>query len=274
MSKPLFALVPLLATTTLAACHTTPPAQSGYLARYDGLRAPPRSLSASVRQRRDDVASDAVGGVFLEPAVFAPGVGDRFSPAERAMVLREVDRQICFEVSERFTIAPAPTTETATLRTAVVRLQPTGRAGSVASAAVGFFVPVINLRAPMSTGGLAVETELLEAGTGRQIAALSWARNAQYVGRDSPSLSRIGDALQMAEPMGDAVGDAFASKARKVNDIPNPDPCAVYGPRRNVGRTAAGFVVSGVTGLYSPEVEGAGAALRPAADAASTETPQ
>ncbi|NBB65983.1 DUF3313 family protein [Pseudomonas sp. ODNR1LW] len=274
MSKPLLALIPLLATTALAACHTTPASQSGYLASYDGLQPPPRSLSASVRQRRDDAASDAVAGVFLEPAVFAAGVGERFSAAERAMVLREVDRQICFEVSERFVIAAQPTPDTATVRTAVVRLQPTGRAGSAASAAVGYFVPVINLRAPMTTGGLAVETELLEAGTGRQIAALSWARNAQYVGRDSPSLSRVGDALQMAEPMGDAVGDAFASKTRKVNDIPDPDPCAVYGSRRNIGRTAAGFVVSGVTGLYSPEVEGAGGALRPAADAASTETPQ
>jgi hypothetical protein len=273
MSKPLLALIPLLATTALAACHTTPAAQSGYLASYEGLQAPPRSLSASARQRRDDAASDAVAGVFLEPAVFAPGVGERFSAAEQAMVLREVDRQICFEVSERFVIAPQPTPETATVRTAVVRLQPTGRAGSAASAAVGFFVPVINLRAPMTTGGLAVETELLEAGTGRQIAALSWARNAQYVGRDSPSLSRIGDALQMTEPMGDAVGDAFSSKARKVADIPQPDPCAVYGARRNLGRTAAGFVVSGVTGLYSPEVAGAGAQLRPVAVAPAAEAP-
>ena len=190
------------------------------------------------------------------------------------MVLSEVDRQICFEVSERFVIVPERSPETATVRTAIVRLHPTGRAGSVASAAVGFFVPVVNLRAPMSTGGLAIETELLEAGTGRQIAALSWARNAQYVGRDSPSLSRIGDALQMAEPMGDAVGDAFASKARKVADIPDPDPCAAYGPRRDVGRSAAGFLVNGVTGLYSPEVAGAGTASRTAADAASTATPQ
>lgn len=274
MSKPLLALIPLLATSALAACHTTPAAHSGYLASYDGLQAPPRSLSASVRQRRDDAASDAVAGIFLEPAVFAPGVGERFSPTERAMVLREVDRQICFEVSERFAIALTLTPETATVRTAVVRLQPTGRAGSAASAAVGFFVPVVNLRAPMTTGGLAVETELLEASTRRQIAALSWARNAQYVGRDSPSLSRVGDALQMAEPMGDAVGDAFASKARKVNDIPDPDPCAIYGSRRNIGRTAAGIVVSGVSGLYSPEVEGAGAQLRPASDAPQAEAPR
>lgn len=258
------------AGAAMSACHTTPAASSGYLASYEGMAPPKRSLSAANRQRRDDAASDAITAVYLEPAVFTPEVAAGLSPAERAMVLREVERQICFEVSERFAIAPAPGPDHAVLRTAIVRLQPTGRIGSAASAAVGYFVPVINLRAPITTGGLAIESELLEAGSGRQIAALSWARNAQYVGRDSPSLSRVGDAIQMAEPMGDAVGDAFASKARKVMDIPDPDPCAAYGPRRNIGRSAAGFVLSQATGLYSPEVAGVGAsAAVQNADAAS-----
>ena len=259
MTKPLHTLLPLLATSALAACHTTPAANSGYLTGYDDLQAPPRSLSASVQQRRDDAASDAVTSVFIQPAVFAPGVDEQLAAADRARILSEVDRQICFEVSERFTITPQRTPNDATIRTAVVRVQQTGRIGSAASAAVGFFVPVVNLRAPATTGGLAIESEMLEAGTGRQIAAIAWARNAQYVGRDSPSLSRIGDALQMAEPMGDAVGDAFASKAREVNDIPDPDPCAAFGPRRNIARSAAGFAVGQITGLYHPEVEGAGA---------------
>lgn len=262
MLKPHLILVPLMAIAGLTACHTTPAPNSGYLASYDGFERP-GSRSASIRQRRDDPASDAIASVFLQPAVFAPGVGDRLTPGERLRVLTEIDRQICFEVSERFDIAPQPSAEAATVRTAVVRLQTTGRIGSAASAAVGYFVPVINLRAPGATGGLAVESELLEAGSGRQLAAVSWARNAQYVGRDSPSLSRIGDALQMAEPMGDAVGDAFASKARKVRDIPRPDPCAAYGPRRNIGRMAAGFAVGQVTGLYHPEIEVAGAAVQP-----------
>lgn len=259
MSKSLLAFLPLLASSALAACHTTPAANSGYLASYDGLKAPPRSLSASNRQHRDDAASDAVTRVFIQPAVFGPGVGDRLAPADRARILSEVDRQICFEVSERFAVAPSQTPDDAVIRTAVVRVHRTGRIGSAASAAVGFFVPVVDIRAPMTTGGLAVESEMLEAGTGRQIAALSWARNAQYVGRDSPSLSPVGDALQMAEPMGDAVGDAFASEARKVKDIPDPDPCAAFGPRRNIARTAAGFAVGQFTGLYHPDIEGAGA---------------
>jgi len=178
-------------------------------------------------------------------------------------VLREVDRQICYEMSERFDLVSAPAPDAATLRTAIVRIQPTGRIGSAASAAAGFFVPVVKLRAPMTTGGLAVESELLAAGTGEQIAALSWARNAQVVGLDTPSLSRVGDALQLAEPLGDAVGDAFASETRKVHEIADPDPCAAFGPRRDLGRAAGGVLVGAATGLYSPEMAGTGARQDP-----------
>ena len=256
------AVVAILGASTLAACHTTAAPSSGYLSGYEGMDRAGKTPGVALNQRRDDAASDQVRSVFLEPAVFAPQIGEGLSDGERVMVLSEVDRQICFEVSERFTIAPVPTADAATVRTAVVRLQPTGRVGSVVSAAAGFFVPVVNLRLPTTTGGLAVESELLEAGTGRQIAAIAWARNAQYVGRDSGSLSRVGDALQMAEPMGDAVGDAFASKAREVNDIPDPDPCAVFGPRQDIGRTAAGIAFGAATGLYSPEASGNGARRR------------
>ncbi|WP_332640009.1 DUF3313 family protein [Brevundimonas sp.] len=262
MTSGLAAVAALFGATTLAACHTTAAPSSGYLTAYDGMEKAGRTPGIALNQRRDDAASDAVRSVFIEPAVFAPRVGEGLSDNERSMVLSEVDRQICFEVSERFTIAQTQEPDAATIRTAVVRLQPTGRVGSVVSAAAGYFVPIVSLRPPTSTGGLAVESELLEAGTGRQIAAIAWARNAQYVGRDSGSLSRVGDALQMAEPMGDAIGDAFSSEARKVNDIPDPDPCAPFGSRRDIGRTATGFVFGAATGLYSPEASGNGARRR------------
>ena len=84
---------------------------------------------------------------------------------------------------------------------------------------------------------------------------MTWGRDATVVGTDSPSLSRLGDALQFAEPMADAVADAFASEARPERKIEDPDPCAQYGPRLNLARTAGGVVVGIVTGLYVPEIE-------------------
>lgn len=246
-----------LGALALGACQTAPTPHSGLLSRYDDLAEPGDSLRAVVRQRRDDAASDAVERVFLEPARLAPGVGENLSENDRAAVLGEVDRQICYEVSERFTLTEARDDRTAFVRTFVVRVDPTHPFGSGVSAAANFLnpIPVLNVRAPGSTGGLAVESELMAPDGRTQIAAITWGRNATVIGNDSPSLSRVGDALQFAEPMGDAVGDAYASKAREVRDIPEPDPCLRHGPRNNVGRSVGGFAAGLVTGLYVPEIE-------------------
>ena len=79
------------------------------------------------------------------------------------MVLREVDRQICFEISERFPVVPVANERAAVIRTSVVRIDATGRIGSAVSAVANAFspVPIMNLRAPGSTGGLAIESEML-----------------------------------------------------------------------------------------------------------------
>ncbi|WP_395943460.1 DUF3313 domain-containing protein [Brevundimonas sp.] len=249
-----------LALLGVAACQSTPAAHSGFLSAYDGLGRQPDG-SRGPEHRREDAASDQIRDVYIEPAVLALRAPSPLSAEEQAMVLSEVDRQICFEVSERFTIVPAPSPEAGTIRTAIVRIDTTNRVGSAVSAAAGFFipVPVVKFRAPMTTGGLAIESELI-APDGHQVAAVTWARQAEMVGRAEPSLSRIGDALQLAEPMGDAVGDAFSTEARQVRDIPDPDPCARYGSRRNIGRTVANGVVGFATGLYVPQVAGTGSA--------------
>ncbi|MES2033196.1 MAG: DUF3313 family protein, partial [Pseudomonadota bacterium] len=181
------------------------------------------------------------------------------SEAEQEKVRSEVDRQVCFEISERFTVVPSPSPEAGVVRIAIVKITPTGRFGSAVSAAAGFFIPVpiVKFRTPMTTGGLAVETELLTP-DGKQVAALRWSRTAEVVTRVNPSLSRVGDALQLAEPLGDAVGDAFASKVRKARKVADPDPCARFGSRLDVGRAIAGGLVGFGTGLYVPEVSGSG----------------
>lgn len=164
-------------------------------------------------------------------------------------VLREVDRQVCYEVSERFTLAPTPR-GAARLRVGVTGVRPTGQAASGVAAVANAFVPGPGtFRVPGTTGGLAAEAELLGP-DGRQVAALAWARNANVVGTDTPSLSRVGDALQMAEPFGDAVGDALSQPKRPVRPVAEPDPCAAFGPRTQ----PAGFLTRMVTGLYVPEV--------------------
>lgn len=253
MTTRMFSTATALGLLALGACQTAPEAQSGFLQSYEGLAPPGQSLRASVLQRRDNDAANGIERVFIAPSVLRPGVGDAVTEADRASVLREVDRQICYEVSERFTVIDEPAPDAATIRAAVVRINPTGQAGSLASAAASFFIPVpIGVRMPGTTGGLAAEAELLGPGAA-QVAAVLWARNATVVGTDSPSLSRVGDALQLAEPFGDAVGNAFAPTGRTARSISTPDPCQRFGPRFNPASMLAGFA----TGLYVPELDGA-----------------
>ena len=165
------------------------------------------------------------------------------------MVLREVDRQVCYEVSERFDLA-SDDDAAAPLRVGVTAVRVNGRAAAGLAAVANHLIPGPGtVRAPGTTGGLAAEAELTDA-AGRRIAALTWARDAQPVGTDTPSLSRIGDALQLAEPFGDAVGDAISNPERKPRRIADPDPCAAFGPRTQPG----GFLTRAVTGLYVPEL--------------------
>jgi len=249
-------LVLLVATS---GCQSGPSARSGYLSSYDGLLQPGQMVKKGMYRRRDDASSDAIGRVFIEPAVLAPGLKTELSREEQAMVLREVDRQICFEVSERFPIAQEPMPDAGRVRTAVVSLASTSRSGSAASAAAGFFIPVpiVRFRVPGTTGGVAAESELLTS-DGRQAAAVAVRRKAQIVGRTRPSLSKAGDALQMAEPLGDAVGATFASKTRQKIKLGKVDPCGKFGPRRNVKRSLGNVFVGRATGLYVPQVAGTG----------------
>lgn len=243
-------LIPVgLALFGVAACQTSPATDSGFLAGYDRLQARDDTIRASIRQYRDDAAAAAIEQVWLEPAVLVGAAGAGLNDQERAMVLREVDRQVCYEVSERFTLAAAPE-GAARVRTAVTGIGRTAAAGSAVAAVANAFIPGPGtVRVPGTTGGLAAEAELLDP-RGGQAAAIAWARNANVVGLDTPSLSRVGDALQMAGPFGDAVADAFAPAGRDERPIADPDPCSRYGPRTQ----PLGFVTRLVTGLYVPEV--------------------
>lgn len=238
----------------VAACGTPGAAPSGLLSNYEGLVERDDTVRASVRQRRDDERAATVERIFLEPALLAEGAGGDLTEPEIALVLREVDRQVCYELSERFTVIGTEEAGAGRVRAVVTRIAPTGRVASAVSAASGFFIPgPIGVRVPGTLGGLSAEAELLAGNDQGQVAIILWSRDAHAVGTDNPSLSRVGDAVQLAEPFGDAVGDAFAPPDRAVRAIADPDPCARFGPRFRPEGVAARFV----TGLYSPELSGA-----------------
>lgn len=256
-----------------AACQTTPAAHSGYLSSYSGLGDKDKAPRPTAK-RRDDRLSASIRRVYIEPSILKVDGATQVSPEQQAMVRFEVDRQLCFKLSRRFDLAPAPAPDAGTVRTAIVRIESTSRAGSAVSAAAGFFspVPIVKFRPPMTTGGLAAESELL-APDGRQAAAITWSKSIEVVSNTDPSLSPVGDALQLAGPYGDAVRKAFVvkpkkgEKAAKKLKIPDPDPCAQFGSRRNAGRFVSTLLVGAATGLYFPSVAGAGRPAEPSPSA-------
>ncbi len=236
----------------VAACSTaTKP--TGMLSTYDGLAVKPGAVRASVSDRKDEAALAAVRSVALTPTLAAEDTAAWMSPLERTTLLREIDAQLCFEMSERYEIAAADGAADAKVRAILSHVRPTGRVSSAASAAAGFFIPgPIGLRAPGTLGGLGVEAEMVGA-DGKQLAAITWTRQGMAVGTDNPSLSRIGDAMQFAEPFADDAAKAMTATDRKPIKIAKPDPCAQYGSRVRVEGMAAKFA----TGLYVPQMSGA-----------------
>ena len=243
-------ILPLLGL--VAAC-STPTQPTGMLSTYDGLAVKPGAVRASVSDRKDEAALAAVRTVALAPTLAAEDTAAWMSPLERTTLLREIDAQLCFEMSERYEIAAPDGAADAKVRAILSHVRPTGRVSSAASAAAGFFIPgPIGLRAPGTLGGLGVEAEMVGA-DGKQLAAITWTRQGMAVGTDNPSLSRIGDAMQFAEPFADDAAKAMTATDRKPIKIAKPDPCAQFGSRMRVEGMAAKFA----TGLYVPQMSGA-----------------
>ena len=249
-------LVAAACALLLTACASTT-TQSGFLTSYEGLTKREDTVRAAVAQRQDATALQAIRRIGVEPTVFAPGADVTWmSEGERALLLREADAQLCFELSERYELARDG--GDAWVRTAITAVRPTGRVASAASAAADFFIPgPIGLRVPGTLGALAAEAEMLDL-AGKQLAAISWNRVATPVGTDSPSLSRVGDALQFVEPFADEAAKVMTAPGAKSRAVGKPDPCAAYGPRFR----PEGFLTKMATGLYVPQTSGA----RPADD--------
>ncbi|ESQ77366.1 DUF3313 family protein [Asticcacaulis sp. YBE204] len=240
----------ITASLFLSACVGAPLTDASSLSATNNLK-PGKTGRTTTEEYRDTTALNGVKRVYLHPTRLMTGSSTRYTlkDNERLLVLTEVEAQLCFELAERYEIVADAASSDAQVHSAVTWFEPTGTAGSGAAAAVNFFIPgPLGLRVPGSLGGLAAEAELKQGKT--QVAAIVWARQAQALGTDSPSLSRLGDALQFAEPFGD---DA----ARVMSPEPLPakrtytqatDPCLKYGGRIN----ETGFVLDRVTGVYVP----------------------
>lgn len=257
------AALPLL--LMLGACAATPK-PSGQLSTYEGLATREGAVRTGLAQRKVEVR---VASVAIEPTVVIAGPKTAWlTDTERALLAREADAQLCFEFTERYALAASPAEADARVRAIITRVEPSGRVASALSAASGFFIPgPIGLRVPGAVGGLGAEAEMLDR-RGRQLAAVIWTRDAQPIGTDNPSLSRLGDALQLVEPFADAAAAAATPEGLKSRKIGDDDPCAAYGPRLR----PEGFLAKLATGLYVPDLSGARGGQAKDGEAVASET--
>lgn len=262
-------VVSLAAMSALvAACQTLAAGQPGMVPPSQGVGMT-KVATALSKVQRDEVAAQDLIQVYLEPSALTIEPGTPISAADQAKVRWEIDRQLCFKVSERFEIAARPDVGVARLRTTIMGVEPTSQGGSAIAAAASLILPLpARYRGRSISGGLAAESELFTP-DGRRAAAITWARSVQGWSFIEPSVSPVGDALQLADPFAAAVVKALVAKSSVKREVGEPDPCARFGPRRSPGRMVGGALLSLGAGLYAPSVTGAGRA--PAGEAVTRE---
>ena len=192
---------------TLVGCETMPLLQTGGLQTYDGLE---RSDGVATRAlvRVDAASLKLARTVRVLPTTFAadvPSGAGYPDDHQRSLVASAVNRSLCIGLSERFTMVSGPSHADLTVRAVITGLSLTNEVAAGISKAASVVpsllqVPVPTPRIPIGLGGLSAEVEARDA-SGRQSAALVWARKAQVVA-SSTTVSEIGDAYELADDLG------------------------------------------------------------------------
>lgn len=230
---------------SVAACASAPLKPGGNLASYEGLTKAegPRTKA---RIRYDAAALAQARTARIAPAAFSPEVAAELNEEQKALVAAALNRTLCDRVAERYDIvsdgAPADLTVTST----ITHLEKTEGGLAGASIAASALSPIpFTPRLPIGMGSLAGESEVKDA-SGRQVAAMMWARGADAFTTD-PRLSKIGDAYELSEAFGRDMGrmvirhsDPFKSAPKKTwEERKGDDPqCAVFGEKPGL----AGFI--------------------------------
>jgi hypothetical protein len=232
----------------VSACATKPPTQTDFIANGTAMERVDGTVRAQISRQKDAEALGRLSQIVLMPTRLheAADVPATISEESRAIVLAEVDRQLCFALSRRFEIVGADQADAGRVQAVVTRLQETNAAASAASAAVSRLLPGGSVRLPVGRGGISIKARL-DVEANRQAAAMSWSRGAGVV-MDQGSLSEVGDAHRFAASFAKDFADFLSDDRAPKRALADNDPCAAFGPRLDVGRFAAGRVI----GLHVP----------------------
>jgi Protein of unknown function (DUF3313) len=243
-SCPPSVLACIAATVLMTGCATQAPTRTDFIATGVPMERVEDTMRAQIERRRDPAAADPLRTVSLLPTALSTNatLPDGIARDAIRTVLSEVDRQLCYAASDRFTLvaADARQPDTAVIQAQITRIQRTDPSASVASAVVSRVIPGPgSVRLPLGRGGVAIEATAT-LGDGREAAAMSWSRGAG-VAFDRGSLSEVGDAHRYAGSFADDFTQWLAGPRPQAQSKPASDPCAQFGPRIDVGQQAARF---------------------------------
>ncbi|MGJ5035072.1 MULTISPECIES: DUF3313 domain-containing protein [unclassified Bradyrhizobium] len=215
-------LMMLCAALGLSGCATAQMTQSGALASYQSL-AESNGLLAKSQLNVDKDNVLAAQTVRIMPTSFSGQAGAVLTDQQRQLVANAVDRALCLNLSERFTVVAPNQRADLTTRTFITQATPTdpvaAGASKVVSAVPGALgVPVPVPRLPIGLGSLTIEAEALDR-KGRQQAAMVWARGANSF-TNSPVLSQAGDAYDLAGSFSADFGQMLVTGETPFGKVP------------------------------------------------------
>ena len=201
----------------ISACATVPLAQTGSLSSYERLQ----PVDSKFNGRKTSVHVDkaavlAAKTVLIVPTSFAGAAASaKLSMRDRRLVANAVDRSVCIALSDRFHIVLPPQTADLTVHVTVANIVPTdetaaatstvldiGKSVLTTTGVVETSVPIPSVRVPIGLGGIALEGEAVDP-SGRQTAAILWAKGASSFFGNTTRVSPVGDAYELASSFGD-----------------------------------------------------------------------
>jgi hypothetical protein len=207
-------LLPLL--QFVSACAAVPLAQTGSLSSYERLQPVDGKFGRKSRVHVDKDAVLAARTVLIVPTSFAgEAASAKLSPRDRQLVANAVDRSVCIALSDRFHIVLPPQTADLKVHVTVASIVPTDEVAAAATTVLDVSksvlshtgvletsVPIPSVRVPIGLGGIALEGEAVDP-SGRQTAAMLWAKGARSFFGNTTRVSPVGDAYELATDFGD-----------------------------------------------------------------------
>jgi len=190
-------------SAALTACAAGPAPRSGFLKDYSGLVQVGKSDSLLEQRPSPDFDPTKYQAVAIAPTdVQVEGLSDD-DKAQLSAAFRDA---LVERVSGHLPVVQTSGPGVIYVRTSIV---------SARKANVAMNVVTSLLATPLSRGGVAAEAEVVDGGTGKRIAALSWARRGAKITQPGLSYTRLGEARAGLRVFAIRLSDLFAGSAPK-----------------------------------------------------------